>query len=123
MPTLTEGKTPGDFMLFEEHSFYSRDEVVVAAGADLEPGTVLGKITASGKFVACDHTAADGSEVAAAVLYTPALAADADVTDAVVIARQAQVRRGGLTFDAAFTTETHRDGAVAELKAAGIIAV
>ncbi|MBB3995301.1 hypothetical protein GGR95_002956 [Sulfitobacter undariae] len=123
MPSLTEGKTPGDFMLFEEDSFYSREEAIIAAGADLEPGTVLGKITVSGKYVACDHTATDGSEVASAVLYKPAPAALADVTGAVVIARQAQVRRGGLSFDAAFTTELQRDGAVDELKAVGIVAI
>jgi hypothetical protein len=122
MAPLTEGKTPGDFMLFEENSFYSRDEVTIASGADLEPGTVLGQITASGKYIACDHAAVDGSEVAKAVLYTPAAAATADVTNAVVIARHVRVRRFGLTFDANFTTATQRDGAVAELKAVGILA-
>jgi hypothetical protein len=122
MPTLTEGNTPGDFMLFEENSHYSRDEVTIASGADLEPGTVLGQITADGKYVICDHTAIDGSEVAKAILYKPALAASADVTNAVVVVRHAQVRRGGLIFDAAFTTEVHRDTAVAELKAVGILA-
>ena len=121
MDPITEGRTAGDFLLFEEDKHYRRDEVTVAAGADLAPGTVLGQVTADGKFVACDHTAADGSEVAQAVLLTPARAAEADVTDAIVIARHARVRRAGLVFDEAFTTESQRDGAIAELKAQGIL--
>lgn len=122
MTTLSEGKTPGDFMLFEESNFFSRDKVTIASGADLEPGTVLGKVTASGKFVRSVETAVDGSEVAVAVLYSPAKAATADVTDAVAIARHAEVRRGGLTFDATYDSEAKRDAAVAELKAVGILA-
>lgn len=122
MATLTEGKTPGDFMLFEENSFYSRDEVTIASGADLEPGTVLGQITANEKYITCDHAAVDGSEVAKAVLYAPAAAASEDVPNVVVIARHAEVRRLGLIFDANFTTSTQRDAAVAELKAVGILA-
>lgn len=122
MTTLSEGKTPGDFLLFEENSAYSRDEATIAAGADLEPGAVLGQITASGKLVSSDRTAVDGSETPVAILMTPAAAASADVTNAVVLARHAQVRRGGLTFDASITTEGHRDTAVAALADVGIIA-
>lgn len=121
MDPIAEGRTAGDFLLFEEDAHYSRAEITIAAGADLEPGTVLGQITASGKHVACDHTAIDGSEVARAVLLTPAAAAAADVTDAIAIARHARVRRAGLIFDAAFTSAAERDGAIAELKAAGIL--
>ena len=58
MPTLTEGKTPGDFLLFEEQDHYSREEVTIAAGADLEPGTVLGMVTATEKYVASDEAGA-----------------------------------------------------------------
>jgi len=36
----------------------------------LEPGTVLGKITASGKYAAHDRAAVDGTETAVAVLWT-----------------------------------------------------
>jgi len=121
MTTLTEGQTPGDWLLFEENSRYSRDEVTIASGADLASGTVLGKVTASGKFVACDEAAADGSETAAGVLLNDAAAAAADVTDAVIITRHATVRRGGLTFDASFDNQTKRDAAMAELKAIGIL--
>ncbi len=121
MTTLSEGKTPGDFLLFEEQDHYSRDEVTIAASADLEPGAVLGKITASGKYVLSVNTETDGSETPVAVLLTQAAAASADVS-AVVLARHSRVRRGGLTFDASITTEGHRDTAVAALADVGIIA-
>ncbi|APZ53739.1 head decoration protein [Salipiger abyssi] len=120
MAILSEGATPGDFLLFEEQDAYSREEVIIAAGADLIPGAVLGMITASKKYVASDEAAADGSEDVAAVLLTPALAAEADVP-AIVLKRHARVRRGGLIFDASYDTETKRDAACAELKALGIL--
>lgn len=121
MTTLSEPARAGDFLLFEEEHHYSRGEVTIAAGADLSPGTVLGKITASGKYTACVETASDGSETAAAVLLTPAKAASADVTDALIIARHARVKRGGLIFDASFDDTAKRDAAVAELKSVGIL--
>lgn len=120
MAEKTEGRTPGDFLMFEEDAHYSRAKATIAAGADLEPGTVLGQITASGKYVACDPGAVDGSEAAKAVLLTPARAASADVTDAVLLSRHAQVRRLGLTFGAGFSTSGERNAAVAELEAEGI---
>lgn len=122
MTTLTEGKTAGDFLLFEEDDHYSREVVTIAAGADLEPGTVLGKVTATGKFVRSVENALDGTQVAAAVLLTPAKAATADVTDAVVIIRHARVRRGGMIWDATYDTTVKRDSAMAELKTLGILA-
>lgn len=121
MTTLSEGRTAGDFLLFEEDNHFSRDVVTIAAGADLEPGTVLGRVTASGKFVAADEAASTGEEVAVAVLLTPAKAATTDVTDAIVIARHARVRRLGLVFGASFDTTVKRDAAVAELKQLGIL--
>lgn len=120
MNTLAEGQTPGDFMMFEEQAHYSRDEVTIGAGANLEPGTVLGQVTASKKYVAWDPTANDGSETAKVVLYTKAMAAEADVKGAIVIARHAQVRRGGLFFGVAASDEAQRDDACEALSAAGI---
>ena len=57
------------FVLHEETSRYSRDVAVVPANTPaLAAGTVLGKVTASGKLVAYSNSASDGSEVAAAIL-------------------------------------------------------
>ncbi|WP_454752073.1 head decoration protein [Cupriavidus necator] len=94
---LNEGKHTGEFLLSEGNGSISREEVTIAAAAGaLVPGTVMGKITASSKYVAYNNAAADGSEVAAAVLYAdaPDLAVD---QQAVVIARQAEVIGAELT--------------------------
>ena len=56
MTTLVEGKHPGGFLVWEAFRDYTRETITVAAGT-LEPGTVLGKITASGKYAAHDPAA------------------------------------------------------------------
>jgi hypothetical protein len=97
MTILTEGKHTGEFILSEGNGTISREEVTVAAAAAaLAAGTVMGKITASGKYVAYNNAASDGSEVAAGILYTnvPDSAAD---QKAVIIARQAEVLNSALT--------------------------
>lgn len=81
---LTEKKRPGAHVVEEVSVDLSRETYTVAAGADLVPGTVLGKVTASGKLVQLAPAAVDGSEVAHSVLYREAKAASADVTDALV---------------------------------------
>ena len=46
---LTEGPHTGGFLVWEAFRDYCREVVTIAAGT-LEPGTVLGKITASGNY-------------------------------------------------------------------------
>lgn len=94
---LNEGKYTGEFLLSEGNGTISREQVTIAAAAGALPaGQVVGKITASGKYVAYSNAASDGTEVAAGVLYAPApdLAAD---QKAVIIARNAEVMDGMLT--------------------------
>jgi hypothetical protein len=91
MTTFTEGLHTAEFLLSEGNGSISREQVTLAAAAaELAPGTLLGKITASGKYVAYSNAASDGSEVAAGVLYAkaPDSAADQKI---VIIARQAEV--------------------------------
>jgi len=49
MPTLTETPHAGGFLVWETLRDYCRSTVVLASG-NLQPGTILGKITASGKY-------------------------------------------------------------------------
>jgi Bacteriophage lambda head decoration protein D len=120
MTTLNEGKTPGDWLFFEENGHYSREEVTLTGGK-FESGTVLGQITANKKYTISDEAASDGTETAKRILLNTTDASTADQT-AVVIARHAQVRRGGLSFHTSYDTQTKRDGAMAELDTEGIIA-
>jgi hypothetical protein len=88
---LQEGNHTAEFLLSEGNGEISREQVIVAAAAGaLVAGTVVGKITASGKYVAYNNAATDGSQAAAGVLY--AAAPDLTVDQkAVIIARQAEV--------------------------------
>lgn len=95
--TLTLVPRIADFVLSEAESFRSRDNVVVTqAGTAIASGTVLGKITASGKYVPYSNGASNGSEVAAGILYTYLPAATGDVK-AVAFCDDCEVRRAALT--------------------------
>lgn len=73
MTTLTQGIQTAEWLLSEGNSQISRDKltVTIAGGVALPSGQVLGKITATGKYVAHNTGASDGSQNAAAILYTP----------------------------------------------------
>jgi len=113
MSVLNEGKYTAEFLLSEGNGSISREEIVIAAAAGaMAPGTVLGKVTATGEYVAYAPGAADGSEVAAGVLYR-GVADKAVAQGAVLIARHAEVKADELTgLDAA---------AIADLASVGII--
>ncbi|QFT47819.1 hypothetical protein FIU97_14650 [Roseivivax sp. THAF40] len=123
MTKLSEGKTPGDFLLFETQNYYCRERATIGTAADLEPGAVLGKITATGKYILSVQTATDGSQTPAAVLMSEAKAAAADVEATILKRGPAQVRRQGLTFDATWSSEALRDTACAALEDKGIVAL
>lgn len=91
MTTLSEGKHTGEFLLSEAEGLRSRDVVTVTqAGAALAAGTVMSKLTASGKWVPYDDEGTDGSEVASGVLYDNLVATTGDV-QAVMFVRDAEV--------------------------------
>ncbi|MFQ5439609.1 MAG: head decoration protein [Paracoccaceae bacterium] len=96
MTVLKEGRHAGGFLVWEAFRDYTREVVTIATGGTypvLQPGTVLGKITASGKYAAHDPAALDGTETAVAVLWGPADATLADV-DAVVLLRGPAIVNG-----------------------------
>jgi hypothetical protein len=114
MPVLTEGKHNLEFVIYEEEADYSREVVTIAAAAPaMVPGTLVGKITASGKYTVYNDAATDGTQVAAGIVAyaVPDLAAD---RKAVIISRLAVVRTTDLTGADA--------NGLADLKAIGIIA-
>lgn len=99
---------------------FTADETFTAGGAQTyAAGTLLGRITASGKMLACDDAAVDGSEVAVAVLQYEVVAAGAgDITIRPVL--KGTVRQDLLSYDNA-------DPIVAatldQLRTMGIIAI
>lgn len=119
---LNEPNYVGDVVLFEEDDHYSRDVVTIVSGAGvLTVGTVLAKITASGKYTSAKATGADGSQTAIAVLLEDVDATSADVTKVKVLARHGTVKRLGLVFDASIDTANEKAAAEAQLAAVGIL--
>jgi len=120
MNVLTEGsRRNAEFLISEAEHFRAREKVTVAPGADttLEAGTVLGIITASGKYAIYDPDAVDGTESVAGILYEEAKNADVERT---VIVREAQVKADKLAwFDGADAGEIATG--TAELLALGIV--
>jgi hypothetical protein len=84
------------------------DIVIVAAGASLVAGSVLGRITASGKYKLCNSVAVDGSQVPRCVLAEAAAAAAVDVSASVYLS--GDYDQNQLVFGGADTVATHRDG-------------
>jgi len=110
MPALiNEGRYASDWLKAESHnSGYSREEIIVISGAGIvESGTVLGKITASGKYKPVTVAASDGSQNAAAILLNRVDATSADAP-AVAIVREAIVVHQGLRYGADVDTAPER---------------
>lgn len=85
-----------EFVLSEARGQRSRTNIVVLqTGAAIASGTVLGKITASGKYAPYNNAASDGSEVAAGILYSR-LPAKTGSTLAVGFVRDCEVNRFAL---------------------------
>jgi len=124
MATLTKIQSNASFIVSESNGYRSRDDVTVTvpASTTYAAGTILGKITASGKYVRHAAGATDGSEDEAGVLYeTLANTTGSGVDNASVsMARDAEVNGSELTYevgaDAAQITASNL-----ALKALGII--
>lgn len=108
----------GRFLISEANDWRSRDEAVVdASGGALKSGTVLGQVTATGKYVAHAPGAADGSEGAAAILLLSTEEEEAKYT---IIARDAEVNGDKLVY-ADGISDGDKDSANAALADAGIV--
>ena len=98
MTTYTEGFRPTEIILSEANGTLSREKITIASGAGvLAAGTILGKVTASGKYIAYNNTAADGSQAAAAVLLYPVDATSADVSTTAIV-RFAELKSGAVVW-------------------------
>jgi hypothetical protein len=102
---------------------YCRKVVTVneAAEATYAVGTVLGKVTADGKYKIAVQTAIDGSEIADAVVlgdYTIAAATDTQVL--VLVKGPAEVSQDALVLDATYDQDAEKAAVYAALEAKGI---
>ena len=105
------------------HSGFCRKQIVAneAAIKTYAVGTVLGKVTATGKYKIAVETAVDGSKVPAALVigdYSVAAATDTKVL--VLIKGPAEVSQGALLLDATYNDDTKKAAAYAALEAINI---
>lgn len=99
-----------------------------AAQTTMKVGTVLGKITASGKYIVAKETAVDGSKVPAAIFIGDAnglaqdtvIAATTDTNVLALVRGKVVVSKDALFLDATYDDNTKKATAYAALKALGI---
>ena len=123
MPTIgTTYALPADANSWLSHELdpeFTRQVVTIVSGAgNLVTGTVLGKITASGKYKKHVNGAADGTETAVAVLLNPVDATSAD-QKALVEIRDCVIKPLGLVWDTSVNNQTKKDAALAQLATKG----
>jgi hypothetical protein len=102
---------------------YCRSVLTVneATASTYNVGTILGKVTATGKYKICVQSASDGSQTPVGlVLADYTVAATTDTKVLVLTKGPAAVSSGALKFDASFTTQPQKDAAIASIEALGI---
>jgi hypothetical protein len=102
---------------------YHADKVTVLSGQNLVAGAVVGKITASGKYVAYDNAGTDdGRRAVAGILVGGVNATSGDKSGLVLRRGPAVVNKNDLTW-AAGIDDSEKAAAILELLALGIKAV
>lgn len=125
MATLTEVARNAEFLQSQSNGYRSRDDVTITVPANttILPGRIMGKITATGKFVPQVVAGTDnGTREPAAILYaavTNETGLSADF-DGVVVSRDAEVKAIKVIYDPA-ANDAAKLAANAALAAFGII--
>lgn len=93
-----------------------------AAATTYQVGTVLGKVTASGKYVVAKETAVDGSEVpAAVVIEDKSVAATTDTKVLTIVRGNAILSKGALVLDATYNDAAKKQAVYDALEAKNIL--
>jgi hypothetical protein len=119
MAQLNETRGTANFLVSEANGMYrSRDAVTVAAGSapGLLAGTILGKLTSGGNYVAYDPAANTGAQTIAGILWEAAVG----TVKKTVVTRDAEVNGAHLIYQASADAAA-KATANAALKALGII--
>lgn len=107
MPTLVfNNKRSGCYLGQSSSLNIINEEIIIASGAGvLDAGTVIAKITASGKYVTHDDALANGAQLPAnaAILFHPVDATLADVKTAATVRGAATINGEMLTYKAGMT--------------------
>lgn len=120
MAIITETSHAGRFLVSEGNKTRSREEITVLTGENLDVGAVLGKVTASGKYLQFDPAATAGEGDAVAGILFDAVDATAADVKGVAIVRDAEVNGGELVYLDGISAPD-KTAAIAALAALGII--
>ena len=107
---------------YQPEMAYCREAVTFnGLAGDLKIGTVLGKVTATGKFIKAVQTASDGSAVVAGILMEDKTVLATTDTKMLVMTRgPASISKGALVFDATYDLDAEKAVVYAALEAKGI---
>ncbi len=120
MTVLIEGQRAGEFIVSEANGIRSREVKTLVSGQDLEAGTVVAAITASGKLSQFDQdNTVVGTNAAVGILHANVDASAGD-QPCVIIARDAEVNGGELVWPSDIEAG-EKTAAIAQLAALGII--
>jgi hypothetical protein len=122
MTALIQPPSTGDVLKYESNPNYCRETVTLLAGTPYPVGSVLGRISASGKYTLATNTGTDGAETASAVLLYAVDATLADATGIILARGPAIVSRSALAYDASVDDGTKITTKLGQLAAAGILA-
>ena len=122
MTVLHQPASMGDILKYEVNPNYTREEVTLLEGMPYPVGSVLGRITASGKYKLATSGGSDGAQTASAVLLYAVDATLADATGIVLARGPAIVSRAALAYDATVDDGAKITTKIGQLAAAGIIA-
>lgn len=108
--------------LWPETGFCRKEVTVNEASAEVYAvGTVLGKVTADGKYKIAVQTAVDGSATAAAVVIDDhSIAAATDTKIVVLVKGPAEVSKDALVLDATYDLDAEKAAVYASLEALNI---
>jgi hypothetical protein len=123
METFTEKPRNLAFLLSEANGTQSREVLTIAAGSGaLKAGTILGKITANGKYTASPNAETAGFEGAEKAVAILAYGVDATATDveAVCITNDAEAKVLMLITHSSVDDATKRSTKIAQLRSVNI---
>ena len=107
--------------LCHEKGYCTKQVIVNDAAGTLALGTVLGLVTATGKYKVAVETAVDGSKAAAAIVVEAiTIPATTDTNVLVMYRGPAEVSKGALVVDATYDNATKLGVLYANLEAKGI---
>jgi hypothetical protein len=116
--------TLGDLLKYELNANYCRETVTLKSGTNYALGSVLGKITVTGKYRLSPNaevTGDEGAETAAAVLIEAVDATDADKIGLVILRGPAILSKAALVFDGSVDDDTKTATKHNQLAAAGLV--